>query len=86
MEALWDSLVDDQGQPKTMKMIDVVALDEVADDMNEGEAYYDDKELGVGDYFFDSRSSFLVNWNGSPESASAVSGSPPDDGPLCRAG
>lgn len=37
-----------------MKIRDVVVLEEVADDMADGKAFYDRKELGAGDYFFDS--------------------------------
>jgi hypothetical protein len=32
----------------------VVTLSEVADDLNDGKAFYDRKEAGVGDYFWDS--------------------------------
>ncbi|KAF0117444.1 MAG: hypothetical protein FD151_2362 [bacterium] len=34
-----------------MKMRDVITLKEVADDLNDGKAFYDQKETGVGDYF-----------------------------------
>jgi hypothetical protein len=37
-----------------MNVRDVVVLSEVADDLNEGEAFYDRNEPGVGDYFWDS--------------------------------
>ena len=37
-----------------MKVKDVVILKEVADDMLDGKAFYDQKESGVGDYFWDS--------------------------------
>lgn len=37
-----------------MRIRDVVVLEEVADDMNAGKSFYDDQELGVGDYFWDS--------------------------------
>jgi hypothetical protein len=37
-----------------MKMRDVLTLKEVADDLNDGKAFYDQKETGVGDYFWDS--------------------------------
>ena len=37
-----------------MKVRDVVVLSEVADDLNEGKAFYDQSEPGVGDYFWDS--------------------------------
>jgi hypothetical protein len=33
---------------------DVVILKEVADDLNEGKAFYDQRKSGVGDYFWDS--------------------------------
>ena len=32
---------------------DVVLLKEVADDLNGGKAFYDQRESGVGDYFWD---------------------------------
>jgi hypothetical protein len=37
-----------------MKIRDVVTLKDVADDLNDGKAFYDQKESGVGDYFWDS--------------------------------
>ena len=37
-----------------MKVRDVVILREVADDLNEGKAFYDQREPGVGDYYWDS--------------------------------
>jgi hypothetical protein len=37
-----------------VKVRDVVILREVADDLNDGKAFYDQSELGVGDYFWDS--------------------------------
>ena len=37
-----------------MKVKDVVILKEVADDLNDGKAFYDQRESGVGDYFWDS--------------------------------
>ena len=37
-----------------MKVKDVVILKEVADDLNDGKAFYDQRELRVGDYFWDS--------------------------------
>jgi hypothetical protein len=37
-----------------MKIKDVVILKDVADDMNDGKAFYDQRESGVGDYFWDS--------------------------------
>lgn len=37
-----------------MKVRNVVILKEVADDLNDGKAFYDQKEPGVGDYFWDS--------------------------------
>jgi hypothetical protein len=33
---------------------EVIILREVADDLNEGKAFYDQSEPGVGDYFWDS--------------------------------
>ncbi|SHE33091.1 hypothetical protein SAMN02745206_00130 [Desulfacinum infernum DSM 9756] len=33
---------------------DVVVLKEVANDLNDGKAFYDRREPGVGDYFWDS--------------------------------
>ncbi len=37
-----------------MKMRKVLVLKEAADDLAEGRLFYDRKEQGVGDYFFDS--------------------------------
>lgn len=37
-----------------MRIEDVVLLKEVANDLNDGKAFYDHKEAGVGDYFYDS--------------------------------
>lgn len=37
-----------------MKIKDIVTLKEVADDLNDGKAFYDQREAGVGDYFWDS--------------------------------
>ena len=37
-----------------MKVKAVVTLREVADDLNDGKAFYDQSESGVGDYFGDS--------------------------------
>lgn len=37
-----------------MKAREVVILREVADDLNDGKAFYDQREPGVGDYFWDS--------------------------------
>jgi hypothetical protein len=37
-----------------MKVKDVVILKEVADDLNDGKAFYDQREPGVGNYFWDS--------------------------------
>lgn len=37
-----------------MKIRDVVVLNEVADDLNGGRNFYDQKEKGIGDYFWDS--------------------------------
>lgn len=33
---------------------DVIILKEVSDDLNDGKAFYDRREAGVGDYFWDS--------------------------------
>ncbi len=37
-----------------MKVRDVIVLKEVADDLNDGRAFYDQIQAGVGDYFWDS--------------------------------
>ncbi|GBD96157.1 MAG TPA: type II toxin-antitoxin system RelE/ParE family toxin [Nitrospirae bacterium] len=37
-----------------MKVRKVIALKEVVVDLEEGRRFYDEKEQGVGDYFFDS--------------------------------
>jgi hypothetical protein len=37
-----------------MKIKDVITLKEVANDLNEGKDFYDQREVGVGDYFWDS--------------------------------
>lgn len=37
-----------------MKVGNVVVLKEVADDLNDGKTFYDQREAGVGDYFWDS--------------------------------
>lgn len=37
-----------------MRIEDVVLLKEVANDLNDGKAFYDYREAGVGDYFYDS--------------------------------
>jgi hypothetical protein len=37
-----------------MKIKDVVTLKEVANDLNEGKEFYDRREAGVGNYFWDS--------------------------------
>lgn len=37
-----------------MRVRNVVVLKDVAEDMNDGKAFYDQKEPGVGDYFWDS--------------------------------
>ena len=36
-----------------MKVKDVLTLKEASDDLNEGKAFYDIQEPGVGDYFWD---------------------------------
>ena len=37
-----------------MKIRKILVLKEVADDLNEGRFFYERKEQGIGDYFFDS--------------------------------
>jgi hypothetical protein len=37
-----------------MKITNVVTMKELADDLNDGKAFYDQREAGVGDYFWDS--------------------------------
>ena len=37
-----------------MRIEDVVLLKEIANDLNDGKAFYDHREAGVGDYFYDS--------------------------------
>lgn len=37
-----------------MKIRDVVALREVADDLADGQNFYERREAGIGEYFFDS--------------------------------
>lgn len=37
-----------------MKARELTALKEVAEDLEEGRLFYDRKEPGIGDYFFDS--------------------------------
>ena len=37
-----------------MKIKNVIALKEVANDLNEGKDFYDQRQEGVGDYFWDS--------------------------------
>jgi len=37
-----------------MRIEDVVLLKEVANDLNDGKVFYDHREAGVGDYFYDS--------------------------------
>jgi len=37
-----------------MRNKDVVTLKEVVNDLNDGKAFYDQRETGVGDYFWDS--------------------------------
>ena len=37
-----------------MRINNVVALKEVVDDLNDGKAFYDQREAGIGDYFWDS--------------------------------
>jgi len=37
-----------------MKLKDIITLKEVANDLNEGKDFYDQREVGVGNYFWDS--------------------------------
>lgn len=37
-----------------MKVSEVVILKDVSDDLNDGKSFYDQRESGVGDYFWDS--------------------------------
>ncbi|MHC1728155.1 MAG: type II toxin-antitoxin system RelE/ParE family toxin [Syntrophobacteraceae bacterium] len=37
-----------------MKVKDVVVMKEVTDDLNDGKAFYEQKEAGIGEYFWDS--------------------------------
>ena len=37
-----------------MKLKDVVVLKEVVDDLNDGKAFYEENESGLGEYFWDS--------------------------------
>lgn len=37
-----------------MKFKEVIALEDVAIDLNDGQQFYDHIEIGAGDYFFDS--------------------------------
>ncbi len=37
-----------------MKVKDVVVMREVADDLNDGKAFYKQREPGIGEYFWDS--------------------------------
>lgn len=37
-----------------MRAKEVILLREVADDLNDGRAFYNSREIGVGDYFWDS--------------------------------
>ena len=37
-----------------MKVKDVVVMKEVADDLNDGRAFYEQRESGIGEYFWDS--------------------------------
>ncbi len=34
-----------------MKVKDVVVMKEVADDLNDGKAFYEQRESGIGEYF-----------------------------------
>ena len=37
-----------------MKIKDIITLKEVANDLKEGKDFYDQREVGVGNYFWDS--------------------------------
>ena len=37
-----------------MNVKDVVVMKEVADDLNDGKAFYEQRESGIGEYFWDS--------------------------------
>ena len=37
-----------------MRIKDVVALKEILSDLNDGKGFYDQREAGIGDYFWDS--------------------------------
>ncbi|MCF8038032.1 MAG: hypothetical protein K9K79_01835 [Desulfohalobiaceae bacterium] len=37
-----------------MMVKEVIVLKEVSDDLNDGKAFYDQREPGIGDYFWDS--------------------------------
>jgi hypothetical protein len=37
-----------------MKVKDVVVMKEVVDDLNDGRAFYEERESGIGEYFWDS--------------------------------
>jgi len=43
-----------------MKVKDVLILKEAVDDLNEGRAFYDIQEPGVGDYFWDCMISDII--------------------------
>jgi hypothetical protein len=44
-----------------MRVKDVVILKEVTDDLNDGKAFYDQREAAVGDYFWDSLLADIVS-------------------------
>ena len=46
-----------------MKVKDVLILKEASDDLNEGKAFYDIQEPGVGDYFWDCMISDIESLN-----------------------
>jgi hypothetical protein len=37
-----------------MRIKEVLSLKEIVNDLNDGKAFYDQREAGVGDYFWDS--------------------------------
>lgn len=37
-----------------IRIVDIIVIDQVVEDLNEGKSFYDQRELGLGDYFWDS--------------------------------
>ena len=57
----WVSRISfNQGIEGTWTQMKVIVLKEVAEDLEEGRLFYDRKEPGIGDYFFDSLISELM--------------------------